>query len=55
MKTSVLAYMYEILILVSVHIYFYGFVQDCSNSIGNTLELLQSSTKQLIYDFSCNN
>ena len=28
-----------------------GFVQDCSNSIANTLELLQSCTKPLINSF----
>ena len=29
--------------------YIYGLVQDCSNSIANALELLQSCTKPSIY------
>ena len=29
----------------SISVYFDGFVQDCSNSIANALELLQSYTK----------
>ena len=29
--------------------YIKGLVQDCSNSIANTLELLQSCTEPLIY------
>ena len=36
-----------------VHLYFDGVVQDCSNSIANALELLQSCTKPSIsYKFS---
>ena len=30
---------------VNIYLYIDGWVQDCSNSIGNTLELLQSCTK----------
>ena len=33
------------------HIHFDGLVQDCSNSIANALELLQSCTKPSIYAF----
>ena len=35
----------------NVWVYFNGFVQDCSNSIANTLELMQSCTKPLIWCF----
>ena len=34
-------------------VYFDGLVQDCSNSIGNALELLQSRTKQSICCVIC--
>ena len=33
------------------NIHFNGLVQDCSNSIANTLELLQSCTKPLNFDY----
>ena len=32
--------------------YFYGFVQDCSNSSALAVELLQSCTKPLIYNWT---
>ena len=35
-------------------IYINGLVQDCGNSIANTLELLQSCTKPMIYVFWIN-
>ena len=34
--------------------HFDGLVQDCSNSISNALELLQSCTKPSIYDRNTN-
>ena len=32
-----------------------GLMQDCSNSIANALELMQSCTKPLIYSWSIHN
>ena len=36
-----------------VKVYIHGLEQDCSNSIANTLELLQSCTKPSIYSETC--
>ena len=46
-KTTTLCYVY-----LNKQVYYIdGLVQDCSNSIANALELLQSCTKPSIYDF----
>ena len=41
-------------IYMYIHIYIYGLVQDCSISIANALEILQSCTKPSIYNHSHN-
>ena len=48
-SVDVLAFSFVIYIYMFIYIYIDGLVQDCSNSIANELELLQSCTKPSIY------
>ena len=45
MTTAIMMMMIIIIILSSSEAYIDGLVQDCSNSIANAMELLQSCTK----------